>query len=96
MKTYVCYYSCPFCPHPCCTDWEGEANEMFYADSKTEAKKYFNNSKQCRYMKITRIEEYKDGVSDVSVTIDGKEIKCESLSEAIEKMSDAHFAGKGK
>ena len=59
MNTYICYYSCPYCTDPCCEDPDKEANEMLYASSKTEARKYFNNAKQCRYMKLTRIVEDK-------------------------------------
>ena len=59
MKTYICYYSCPYCKDPCCEDPDGEANELLYADSKAEAREYFNNAKQCRYMKLKRVEEDK-------------------------------------
>ena len=82
MKTYICYYACPFCPNPCCSDWYGEANEMVEADSKSEARKFFNNAKQCRHMKITRIEEYNPGIKFLSVEVNGK--KYNNLEEAIE------------
>lgn len=81
MKDYVVHYSCPFCPNPCCTDWEGDANEMIEAENKTEARKFFNNCKQCRYMKITRIEEYKSGFEFISAEVNG--VKYNSLEEAI-------------
>lgn len=58
MKTYIVYYSCPFCPSPDCgSDPESEANEMCYAESKREAREWFNGAKMCRWMKVTRIEE---------------------------------------
>lgn len=84
MKEYVVHYSCPFCPNPCCTDWEGDANEMVEAENKTEARKFFNNCKQCRYMKITRIDEYKSGINDVSATVNGVTRNFENLGAAID------------
>lgn len=92
MKTYICYYSCPFCPNPCCAEWEGEANEMVEADSKAEARKFFNNAKQCRYMKITRIVEYKPGFSDISATINGETKSYATLGEALDAIATA-FCG---
>lgn len=89
MKTYVCYYSCPFCPNPCCTDWEGEANEMVEAENKTEARRFFNGMKQCRYMKITRIVEDKPGFSDASATVNGETKVFKSLGAAINWACDA-------
>lgn len=92
MKTYICYYNCPFCKNPCVDDPEKEGNEMLYADSKAEARKYFNNCKQCRNMKITRIVEDKpDGVTEVSVTINGVETPCASLGEALNILCAAQF-----
>jgi hypothetical protein len=55
---------------------------MMEAGSKSEARKFFNNAKQCRYMKITRIEEYEPGLKLLSVEVNGK--KYNSLEEAIE------------
>jgi hypothetical protein len=54
---------------------------MVEADSKSEARKFFNNAKQCRYMKITRIEEYNPGIKFISAEVNGK--KYNSLEEAI-------------
>lgn len=84
MKTYIIYYSCPFCPNPCCNDWEGEANEMVEAGNKAEARKFFNNAKQCRYQKITRIVEDKPGFSDITVTVNGETQNFKTLGDAIE------------
>lgn len=88
MKEYVVHYSCPFCPNPCCTDWEGDANEMVGADNKSEARKLFNNAKQCRYMKVTRIEEYNPGIKFISAEVNGK--KYNTLEEAIEAAIKYH------
>lgn len=84
MKTYIVYYSCPFCPNPCCQDWEGEANEMLEAENKAEARKFFNNAKQCRYQKITRIVEDKPGFSDITAAVNGKTMSFNSLGAAID------------
>lgn len=92
MKDYICYYNCPFCSDPCCDNPEEESNECISADNKAEARKFFNNCKQCRHMKITRIEEMKSGFSNVSVEIDGTKHECNSLSEAIDLMCKAYFA----
>lgn len=58
MKVYYVYYNCPHCPNPCTTDDPAkEANEGVNAETKTEARKIFNNCKMCRWMKITKIVE---------------------------------------
>jgi hypothetical protein len=89
MREYICYYSCPNCKSPCCTDWESEANEIVTAVDKTDARRFFNNMKQCRYMKITRIEEYNrsNTFELLSIEVNGK--KYDSISAAL----DAVFKG---
>ena len=58
MKDYFVYYNCPHCPNPCTFDDPcEEGNEGVVAENKTEARKFFNRAKQCRWMKITRIVE---------------------------------------
>lgn len=84
MKTYVCYYSCPFCPSPCCEDPDREYNEIVEAENKTEARRFFNGMKMCRWQKITRIVEDKPGFSDISVTVSGKTREFDSLGAAID------------
>ena len=84
MKTYICYYSCPCCPDPCCFDPEEESNEMLEAENKAEARKYFNNCKQCRWMKLTRIVEDKPGISDITATVGDKSMEFKSLGAAID------------
>ena len=84
MKTYIVYYACPFCKNPCSVPFDPmkEYNEMVDADSKAEARKFFNGAKMCRNMKITRIEEFTPGFKFISAEVNGK--KYDSLEEAIE------------
>lgn len=84
MKTYIVYFSCPFCKNPCCDDPCEEANEVVDADSKTEAREFFNNAKQCRYMKIARIVEDKAESGITNVEMNG--VKYDSLEDAISAM----------
>lgn len=54
---YICYYSCPHCPNPCTfEDPDTEANELVDVNSKREARELFQSAKQCRWMKLKRIE----------------------------------------
>ena len=94
MKEYICYYSCPFCNNPCSVPFNPneEFNEMVEAESKAEARKFFNRAKMCRNMKITRIEENKPSKFEfVSAEINGKVFS--SFEEALLDLSDKCFGG---
>lgn len=83
MKTYICYYSCPFCNNPCTVPFDPneEFNEMVDAENKAEARKFFNNAKMCRNMKITRIVEDKQDSGVTNIEVNG--VKYNTLEDAL-------------
>lgn len=91
MKTYICYYNCRFCPHPCVSAPCEVSNELIDAESKTEARKLFNAMKPCRWNKLTRIEETKPGFSDISATVNGETKSYATMGEAIDAICEAWF-----
>lgn len=55
---YIVHYTCPHCKDAKCGDNPMKrANELIVANNKLEARKIFNHTKQCRYMKICEIKE---------------------------------------
>lgn len=54
---YICHYRCPHCKHPDCGEEPmKQDNELVEAISKTDARRFFNQYKPCRHMKIVSIE----------------------------------------